>query len=134
MPINFDLRPFANVSHCFCETGTYKGSSVIKALEAGFSKIATIEISDENLLEAKSRIKTHPSSSAAHIEYILGDAEDKLADLINFAQEAGTDHPVFWLDAHTHVFEDGTLTGGNPCPLLTEISEIKKPLKGVLFC
>ena len=130
MPINFDLKPFATISNCFCETGTYLGSSVVKALEAGFTKIATIEISKKNQLEAKCRIKNHPSSSQATIEYIQGGAAAKIGQLIEVDRITDDKYPVFWLDAHTHVFNDGTRTGGNPCPLLTEIRKINEAFRG----
>lgn len=130
MPINFSLEQFTQVSDCFCETGTYLGNSVIKALEAGFKNIATVEVSKVNQDKARKRIDEHPMSKAAHIDYVLGDAEQNIIRLVEFAKSHEAKHPVFWLDAHTHVFEDGTKTEGNPCPLVSEISAINQGFNG----
>lgn len=130
MPINFSLEPFARISDVFCETGTYHGNAVIKALEAGFKKIATVEISRINLDIAKKRIAEHPLSKEAHIDYVLGDAEKNIGRLVDFAKLNEVMYPIFWLDAHTHVFKDGTLTDGNPCPLVFEIAAINLAFNG----
>ncbi|WYD80630.1 MAG: hypothetical protein V8K32_15115 [Candidatus Electrothrix gigas] len=130
MPINFSLEQFAQVSDCFCETGTYHGNAVIKALEAGFKNIATVEVSKVNQEKARKRIDEHPMSKAAHIDYVLGDAEQNMIRLVEFAKSHEAEHPVFWLDAHTHVFEDGTRTEGNECPLISEISAVNQGFNG----
>lgn len=106
------------------------GSTVIKALEAGFKNIATVEVSKANQDQAKKNIGDHPLSKTANIDYILGDAANEISRLVEFAGELEAEHPVFWLDAHTHTFEDGTKTEGAPCPLISEISAINAGFKG----
>lgn len=103
---------------------------MIKALEAGFKNIATVEVSKVNQEKARKRIDEHPMSKAAHIDYVLGDAEQNMIRLVEFAKSHEAEHPVFWLDAHTHVFEDGTRTEGNECPLISEISAVNQGFNG----
>lgn len=130
MPINFRLDRFADVSDVFLETGTYKGNGVIKALEAGFRSIATVEISSKNQAAAKKAVDALPVSAEVEIEYILGDAEHHIGRLCSFAKARKAESPVFWLDAHTHIFEDGARTEGNSCPLLAEIDAINAAFDG----
>lgn len=130
MPINFSLEPFSKVSDTFCETGTYFGESLEKALNAGFTNIASVEISLEHQQKAKDRIFNHHLSKSRNIKFILGDAEKEIGQLIDFAKESGSEYPIFWLDAHTYYFEDGSKTIGNPCPLIEEMESIFKAFEG----
>lgn len=130
MPIAFDLRPFSRVSTVFCETGTYLGEGVVAAIDAGFRNIASVEYSTRNIAAAKSRIANHLKHSSIDVRIIQGDSTERIDDLIAFSMDLGEKRPVFWLDAHLHGFEDGSVTGGNPCPLLTEIEHIVDAFHG----
>lgn len=109
--------------------GRFRGG-VLKALDAGFKNIATVEISEGNQEIGKNRVSEHPMFHKSSVKFVLGDAEEKIEDLLLFAKDIGVTHPVFWLDAHTHVFEEGIPTNGNPCPLVTEISKINQAFQG----
>lgn len=130
MPINFSLAPFAKVSDVFCETGTFHGDGIISAIDAGFKKIASVEISKVIQDIAKNRVSEVLQSKSADIDFILGDSEEKIVSLIQFAKKNNSQNPVFWLDAHTHHFEDGTVTDGKACPLLSEITAINNAFSG----
>jgi len=131
MPINFPLETFRKVSDVFCETGTYHGDAIIKAFDAGFKKISTIEISPINQKIAQDRFLQHTKHNKKIVSnFILGDAEDKISELVDFALSYNDNHPIFWLDAHTHYFENGEKTPGSACPLITEIREINSKFHG----
>lgn len=130
MPINFDLSSFAKVSEVFCETGTFHGDGVLYAIESGFKKIASVEISKINQNVAKERINADPRSQGVVLDLILGDSQQGVLNLIDFARKNNAPNPVFWLDAHTHRFENGAVTDGNPCPLLSEIEAINNAFAG----
>lgn len=63
MPINLSLDRFSKISDVLLETGTYKGNGVIKALQACFRTIATVEISGENQAAAERPVQTLPVSA-----------------------------------------------------------------------
>jgi len=96
----------------FIETGTYLGGTALWASKV-FDRVITIEASEElykQVVEKFGRIK--------HIEFMLGDSKEKLADVA-----AGLKGPaIFWLDAH---WSGGATSGENAqCPLLEEIKTI----------
>mgnify|MGYP006274733539 CR=1 FL=1 len=130
MPMNFDLAAMARISGVFCETGTFYGGGVIQALDAGFRRIASIEVDPRNQAVAREKLAEHPLSNEAEIELLLGDSAERMDQLIAFARASGSPHPVFWLDAHTHLFEDGGATEGVACPLEQELAAIDAAFGG----
>ncbi len=102
----------------FVETGTFGGDAIQLALNAGFTKVRSIEF-DANLCQnAQRRFSNNPNVRIDH-----GDSSIDLWRLIQDLDEPAT----FWLDAH--VCPPRT-DGGKNCPLLEELEQIKRhPIK-----
>jgi hypothetical protein len=104
----------------FVETGTCWGDTVQLALECGFKKIITMEISAEKVKHNEERFCKEISEGRVEIFY--GDTVDIFKDVI-----AAIDSPAtFWLDAH---WDDGP-KGEYLCPLPIELDIlINHPIK-----
>ena len=99
----------------FVETGTYIGDSVQMALDAGFEKIYSIELSKKYYKIAKDRFNYFEN-----VEIIHGDSSEILPILIKNINEPIT----FWLDAH---YSKGDTALGKYCsPLMIELEQIRK--------
>lgn len=61
----------------FIETGSYVGDGIQQALEAGFSEIISIELSDKYYQHSKKRFESNPN-----VKVILGDSFKVLPELI----------------------------------------------------
>lgn len=111
------IRPFND--HVFIETGSYEGMGISAALDAGYKKIISIEISEFYLNLCKDKFKDNPQ-----VELILGDSSEILGDIINNID----DKMVFWLDGH---YSGGDKPKGKYLsPLLQELEFIKNhPIK-----
>lgn len=118
MPITADiLRKYKN--RYFLETGTYLGDGVAAALEAGFHRIASIEVSEELYGLTSQKLK-----DKENVSLFLGSSDLLLSDIIKKIRKPIT----FWLDAHY----SGGNTGKGPsrCPVLTELEIIgRHPIK-----
>jgi hypothetical protein len=102
------------------ETGTYLGAMVY-ATKDFFSKIITIELSDELALNAKQKFEKYPS-----IEVLQGDSGKVLPIVV-----PKLDTPaIFWLDGH---FSQGiTARGEKDAPVSEELGSIEKSIhKGI---
>lgn len=98
----------------FVETGTCNGGGVAAALHAGFSRIYSIEISQERQLKNIERFR-----GIKNITLITGDSGEELFGLIPLIDMSAT----FWLDAH---FEKKK----PKCPLYEELDAIaSSPIK-----
>ncbi len=118
MPIQFELAKYVNP--VFVETGTYKGGGIAAALAAGFSKVYSIEVSEEFYNNAVQRFK--PEIEQGIVEIILGDSLSCLPEVINKIDKKIT----FWLDAHTTLGYEGEKS----CPLYEELEAISHhPIK-----
>ncbi|MGE5438078.1 MAG: hypothetical protein ACM3O3_12770 [Syntrophothermus sp.] len=102
----------------FIETGSYKGDGIEKALEAGFDKIISIEITPEYYELCVEKFKDNEN-----VKIYLGDSVKLLSDILNDINEP----VVLWLDAH--YTEPTTLYGDKMCPVLDEINIIKEHAK-----
>ena len=101
----------------FIETGTYKGGSVDIALECGFNKIYTIEISTQHKVLCENKFQNEIYSNK--VELLFGDTIDVLPNIIN-----KLDQPcLFWLDSHFDIHAD--ICGKFECPILQELDIIK---------
>ena len=76
MPIVFDLEKYLNP--VFIETGTYMGSGVHKAIDAGFEEIYSIEIDSKRYESCKKMFKDYPN-----VHIIQGDSSIELPKLID---------------------------------------------------
>ncbi len=115
MVMRFSLAKYLNP--IFIETGTFRGDGVQKALNAGFEKIYSIDVSPKFHQECSERFAQEIQKG--QVELILGDSQYALQDLIKQIAQPAT----FWLDAH------GGAKGKN-CPLYEELETIyKHPIK-----
>lgn len=86
-----DFKPFRIYSDTFIETGTHHGVSVTNALEAGFTTIKSVELSQSSYEYSKTKF-----SGNKKVTLYQGKSVDRLPEMIK-------DIPVpsvFWLDAH----------------------------------
>jgi hypothetical protein len=100
----------------FIETGTYCGEGIEAALKAGFSKIYSIELSEEHFDFSSKKFVDAPE-----VVCLLGDSREHLQLL---AERHKDDHPLFWLDAH---FSGGTTAKGE-----SEETLLNDELDGIL--
>jgi hypothetical protein len=98
----------------FIETGSYVGDGIQQALEAGFSEIISIELSDKYYQHSKKRFESNPN-----VKVILGDSFKVLPELIFKINKKIT----FWLDGHYSC--DDTALGEHWSPLIQELDVIK---------
>lgn len=104
---------------CFVETGSYLGDGIKNALESGFDKIYSIEISEKYYEYCKERFSEYPN-----VYLFWGDSSKVLQNVIGSIQEPIT----FWLDGHYSSGETGR--GDTNTPLLQELIIIKNhPIK-----
>ena len=94
------------------ETGTFMGEMVY-AQRNIFSKIISIELSEELHLSAKRRLNKYP-----HVELLQGDSGEVLKNLVPKIREPA----IFWLDGHYSGFE--TAKGELTTPIEKELDTI----------
>ncbi len=99
----------------FVETGTFEGAS-LRAVEAQFKKLYSIELSEDYFKRAKERFQHN-----ARVEIIHGNSATVLKLLEPDLQGKSV---LFWLDAHWCVADEGTAGEKSQCPLLQEIEAI----------
>lgn len=110
------FAPFLN--RYFIETGTFGGSGVQKALDAGFSEVRSIECELGHYQYCLARFR-----DIQQVKLFHGDSSHDLWPLIQEIDEPAT----FWLDAH--IFPPRS-DGGKNCPLIEELEQIKQhPIK-----
>lgn len=99
--------------HTFIESGTFTGQSVQLALECGFQKIISVEISKENFEFTQDKFKENKN-----VKIIHGDSYMEFPNICKNLNKRS----IFWLDGHFDVFSD-TL-GFMKCPILKELESI----------
>ncbi len=98
----------------FIETGSFFGDGIQQALEAGFKKVISIELSDKYFQIATNRFRGNPN-----VLVVQGDSYKVLPQLLQ-----GINVPVtFWLDGH-HSCGD-TALGDFWAPLMQELDAIQ---------
>jgi hypothetical protein len=98
----------------FIETGSYLGDGIQQALEAGYEKIISIELSDRYFKESTERFISEPK-----VTVVQGDSYKVLPVILNEVNTKAT----FWLDGH-HSCGD-TALGDYWAPLMQELDAIK---------
>lgn len=102
----------------FIETGTGTGSTIKLALECGFKKIYTLDISRMYEKSCNDIYTKEIQSKIVDIRY--GDTIDILPEIL---KEVKNEKTLFWLDAH---YDDSTKPIGKlECPILVELKLIK---------
>ncbi|MHC4355010.1 MAG: hypothetical protein ACYS0H_20095 [Planctomycetota bacterium] len=108
------------VNPVFVETGTYKGEGVQYALDAGFEKIYSIEISESLHTESRQRFIDN-----LDVVVLWGDTRETLWPII----EPITDRITFFLDSHNLTWADDTedlKDRLDEYPLMRELSILAK--------
>lgn len=98
----------------FVEVGSFKGDGIERALQAGFSQVYSIEISEQFFNKCKKRFSKKPQ-----VKLFLGDSAKILYKSIKKIDESIT----FWLDGHYCV---GTVKDDEQPLILQELEQIKK--------
>jgi hypothetical protein len=104
-----NFKPYLNP--VFIETGSYVGEGIQAALDAGFKRVISIELSEYYHTLCKIRF---PKA-----EVIFGDSTEMLPKILENINEKCT----FWLDGHW--CGDISACGPNPVPLMEELLAIK---------
>jgi|694.fasta_scaffold06393_12 hypothetical protein len=94
MPTQFDGRLFLKYKNnysTFIETGTYLGDGVQAALNAGFSKVISIELAPTHYSICKNRFIENPN-----VDILFGDSRLLLPNILKTYNK----NILFWLDAH----------------------------------
>jgi hypothetical protein len=99
----------------FVETGTWHGDGVQQAIDEGFTKIYSIELSIDLYKMCCERFKDIPT-----VTLIQGDSHLVLDNLLNTIDEPIT----FWLDGHFS--GDDTVMGKYNSPLMQELNAIER--------
>jgi GT2 family glycosyltransferase len=96
------------------ETGTFRGDTIAE-LQAYFSKVISIELSEALWAEAVNRFEKYQ-----HVKILKGSSNDKLQELTPALCNEAT---LYWLDAHWCVAND-TAGECSQCPLIHELQAI----------
>jgi len=111
MIVNNIFKEFKN--NVFIETGSFMGDGVQKAIDAGFKRIYSIELSEKYAGICENRFRGNPK-----VKIVRGDSAFALADILKEIDEPAT----FWLDGH-HSCDD-TALGAYWAPLMQELEQI----------
>lgn len=98
----------------FIETGSFTGDGIQSAVDAGFQKIISIELSDHFYEVCKNRFSKNPN-----VQIIHGDSFKVLPDIIKNIDSRIT----FWLDGHYAC--GNTAKGEYWAPLMQELDVIQ---------
>jgi ubiquinone/menaquinone biosynthesis C-methylase UbiE len=98
---------------CFVETGSYLGDGIQAALNAGFERVHSIELSPKYFQLCTNRYKNDP-----RVTVHFGDSSQTLRQLLAELTTPAT----FWLDGHYS--EGDTALGAKSCPLMEELEAI----------
>ena len=113
MPIKENIfQKFPN--NYFFESGSHVGEGIQKALDAGFEKIISVELSPYYYNVCTTKFRNNPK-----VDLYLGDTEDLLGKIISKINSSIT----FWLDGHNS--GGYTAWGKHESPLMQELEIIK---------
>jgi hypothetical protein len=109
-------KPFKKINENFIETGCLAGDGIQLALDSGFTKIISIELSTHYANLCKQRF-----SQNNNVEIVIGDS---YFELENILKKYPTESFTFWLDGH---FSGGdTAFGEQEFPILKELETVLK--------
>ena len=121
MPININiLKKYLNP--VFIETGSFLGNGIQSAIDAGFKKIYSIELSMELYERCKKRFKDNNN-----VYLKQGDSSIVLNELLKGSSSDANNNITYWLDGH---YSGGSTVKGNiNSPIINELEIIKKYYK-----
>jgi len=102
----------------FLETGAYIGDGIQGALNAGFNKIISIEMSEYQYNDCIKRFNNHPK-----VNLVLGDTRKVMTKVLD-DNLGSTKKVFFWLDAHC---SGGNTVGDNIDTTLSQELQILLP-------
>jgi hypothetical protein len=103
-----------NITNTLIETGSYIGEGIQNAINAGFNKIISIELSDKYFNICNNKYKNNDI-----VTILRGTSEDRLKEAIDLAEGKIT----YWLDGHWSGGD--TAKGKHNVPILQELKQIK---------
>src|SRR4030095_4469957 len=106
MPISQQTLTRYARGRVFIETGTYHGDTVQKALDMGFERVYSIELSRRLHEQAVARFANRPE-----VVLVQGGSETELPKILTQVNERA----VFWLDGHAS--GPDSASGDVPVPL-----------------
>lgn len=123
------FKEFKGNHQVFCETGSHLGDAIWLAKDAGYHRIYSMDIDGANIAHCQERFKLLPDDKNQVVDgqifLTCADSAVALGKMIKHINEPA----LFWLDAHSQLFEDEPETE-NPFPLLKELEQIAKhPIK-----
>lgn len=109
------INKFKNKTQSFIETGSYMGDGIQLAIDSGFEKIYSIEISESHYKFCKDKFANNKN-----VKLIKGDSFFELKQLIDNSKDPFT----YWLDGH---YSGGTTGFGElEFPIMVELESILK--------
>jgi hypothetical protein len=114
MPGSVELFTKYNNNKIFVETGSYAGDGIQAALDSGYNRVYSIELSIPHYNDCKKKFENH-----CNVYLINGDSCDILESVIKDIDENIT----FWLDGHYSC--GNTAKGKYLSPLMQELDAIK---------
>jgi hypothetical protein len=120
---------YKGAHNIFVETGSFKGDGIELAMQAGYSRILSMDIDGANIAHCQERFELIPSDDRpaqnAHISVTCGDSSTGLLKMMKYVNEPA----MIWLDAHSQLFDDEP-PAENPFPLMKELEQLRKhPIK-----
>jgi len=113
MPISKKTLKKYVLSHIFIETGTLTGTTVQYALDVGFRRIYSVELSEKWAAFSQNKF-----SNNKRVTIIQGDTSVILPRILKRVKRPS----VVWLDAHYSGGE--TALGPKPCPINDELDAL----------
>jgi hypothetical protein len=108
---------FKNINNNYIETGAYEGYSIQLAIDSGFTKIISIELSTYYADICRERFTNNKE-----VEIVVGDSFFELEKIL---QKHPTDNFTYWLDGHySGVVHSGY--GVKEYPIMEELETILK--------
>jgi hypothetical protein len=120
LPTEYNLLEYFPNEY-FIETGSYRGDAIKAASDAGFKRIRSCDIDENNIQFCISRFNLKHQQDKNQLRLYVGDSALMLRDMIEDIIAPCT----FWLDSHWQLFEHEP-KGKNPFPLMLELMQIQQ--------
>jgi hypothetical protein len=119
------FKEFKGDHNIFVETGSFHGDGIDLAMQAGYTRILSIDIDGANVAHCQERFELIPADDRpaqnAHISVTCADSATGLLKMMKYVNEPA----MIWLDAHSQLFDDEP-PSDNPFPLLKELQQLSK--------